>query len=455
MKKNVNYIRSFSKKFLSSDSERTANAKKNILLMLFYKGGNILIGLLLVPMTINYVDSENYGIWLTLSSMVAWMNFFDIGLNNGLRNKLTEALAIKDFALGKKYVSTTYAMLSLIFIPLMIILVIATPFIHWSTLLNLPLRYEDSLVLALVILVVYFCLNTIFSTINIVMMADQQPADASLRTFIQQAAALLVIFLLTKTTAGNLINLCLALCICPLVIVVIFNFTLFKGKYSKVSPNLSSVDFKVAPDLLKLGVQFFVIQIAGVIQYQMTNFLIMRYFGANSVTQYNIAYKYFSVITMIWGILTTPIWSAVTDAYAKRDYEWICITIIKFFKIFLLFSFFGMIMLSISPLVYKIWIGDKVDIAFMLSAAILLYSLATMFSNIFVFVLNGIGKLKVQTYACLFSPIVYLAVFFLCTEEFKLGIYSVIIAAILANFNGLIFAPIQCYNFLQKKMSKK
>lgn len=86
---------------MTSGSERSAKAKKNILEMLFLKGGNILIGLLMVPMTINYVDSENYGIWLTLSSMVAWMSFFNIGLNNGLKNKLCEALAVEDFKLGE------------------------------------------------------------------------------------------------------------------------------------------------------------------------------------------------------------------------------------------------------------------------------------------------------------------------------------------------------------------
>ena len=437
--------------YVSNGSERTVKAKKNVLLMLLYKGGNILIGLLLVPMTINYIDSENYGIWLTLSSMVAWMNFFDIGLNNGLRNRLTEALAESNYELGKKYVSTTYAMLSLIFIPLMIILAIATPFIHWSSLLNLPLRYEESLVLAMVILIVYFCLNTIFSTINVVMMADQQPADASLRTFIQQAAAILVIFILTKTTPGSLVNLCLALCLCPIVIVIFFNFTLFRGKYNKVAPRFSAIDFKLVPNLLKLGIQFFIIQIAAVIQYQMTNFLIMRYFGAISVAQYNIAYKYFSVVTMIWGILTTPVWSAVTDAYAKKDFNWISRAIGKYIKLFILFSVVGLLMLIVSPLVYKIWIGDKVNITLLLSTAIFIYNMVVMFSQVFVSVLNGIGELKIQTYASIFSPILYLAIFFLCAKELNIGIYSVIIASIIANYNGLILAPIQCKKNLNKK----
>lgn len=444
----------FIRNYLSKGSERTIKAKRNVLLMFLYKGGNILIGLLLVPMTINYVDSENYGIWLTLSSMVAWMNFFDIGLNNGLRNKLAEALAVKDYELGRKYVSTTYAMLTLIFVPLMLVLLLVVPFIDWPSLLNLSQKYGQSLITALCILVAYFCLNTIFNTINVVMMADQQPADASMRTFVQQAASLFVIFILTRTTSGSLINLCLALCLCPLIIVIVFNVTLFRGKYSKVAPRLCAVDFKVAPNLLKLGVQFFIIQIAAIIQYQMTNFLIMRYFGAVSVTEYNIAYKYFSVITMIWGILTTPVWSAVTDAYTNGDIGWITRTINKFLKTFVLFSIGGLIMLVISPIIYKIWLEDKVTITFMLSTAVFVYNITFMFSQIFILVLNGIGDLKVQTYASMFSPILYLITFFLCAKGLNLGVYSAIIASILSNYNGLILAPIQYRKLIKRAIYK-
>ena len=286
------------KSYINGGSERTVKAKKNVLYMVVYKGVSILAGLLLVPMTINYVDSENYGIWLTLSSMIAWMSFFDIGINNGLKNKLTEALARKDYMLGQKYVSTTYAILALIFIPLMLIFLFVVPFIPWESLLNISPKYGSSLVVAICILVVYFCLNFILSTINVVMMADQQPAEASLRSLVQQLVSLAIIYILTITTSGSLVNLCLALCASPLIVVLFFNFSLFRGKYARLAPSLKQVDFHVAPDLMKLGIQFFIIQVAGVIQWQMANFLIIRYFGAVSVTEYNIAYKYFSILTM-------------------------------------------------------------------------------------------------------------------------------------------------------------
>lgn len=437
------------KKAFTAGSERSVKAKKNIIRMLFIKGGNILIGLLLVPMTINYVDSENYGIWLTLSSMVSWMSFFNIGLNNGLKNKLGEALAKGDISLGKKYVSTTYALLCLIFIPLMLIILLVAPFINWTSVLNISDSVGNSLLAAICIIVVYFCLNFILSTINMVLQADQNPSGASARDLVQQLLSLTIIWILTLTTQGSLLKLCVALCASPLIISSIFNITLFSGRYKAIAPSIKSIDFKVAPSLLNLGVKFFVIQIAGIIQYQMSNFLILRYIGATEVTAYNIVYKYISVLWMVWSIMTTPIWAAVTDAVAKKDFDWIRNTQKKYLKLLVLFTIGGILMVIISPWVYKIWIGNSVSITPLLSVFVFLYIWVMMFGNVFVSILNGAGKLNLQMYSCLVSPIVFLGVFYICNNVFNIGVISVIIASIISNFNGFLIAPLQCRNYLR------
>ena len=318
--KNINL---FFNKILNNGSERSIKFKKNVALLTLYKGISIAVSLILVPMTLNYVDSGTYGIWLTLSSVVGWISFFDIGIHNGLKNRLTESIANNDTELGRTYVSTTYAMLSMIFIPLMIIIILVAPYISWTELLNLDSAENNGLIVAICIIVTYFGLNFILSTINVVITAHQEPAESSLLSLIQQVLSLVVIYLLTVTTQGNLVNLCMGLCFSPLIVIVLFTFFLFKGKYHSLLPSLKNVDFHKIPDLLKLGVKFFVIQIAGIVQYQLVNILIMRNYGAIEVTSYNIAYKYFNVLYMAWGILLTPIWAAVTDAATKGEYGWI------------------------------------------------------------------------------------------------------------------------------------
>lgn len=436
------------KSLSNGGDERSRKALVNIFAMLFFKGGNILIGLMLVPMTINYVNSDTYGIWLTISSMVAWMSFLDIGINNGLKNRLAESLAVGDYDKGKAYVSTTYAILCLIFIPLMLLLLLVTPYVDWQALLNVTGVDAQVLVCSMCIVIAYFCINFVFSTINIILQADQRPADESLRVFLQQAFTLAVVWIMTKCIPGSLVNLCVALCLCPLVMMIAFNLTLFAGRYRRIAPSFKSVDFTLAPDLLKLGVQFFIIQIAMIVQYQMINFLIMRYFGASEVTSYNIAYKYFNVIYMVWIILTTPIWAAVTDAVTKGDYSWIRNTTRKYLAVFMLFILGSFIMLSVSPWVYDIWIGESVEVGYTLSFWVMLYNLVFMFGNIFVSILNGASILKVQTIASVISPFVFLGLSLLLIRM-DMGVKSILIASIAANFNGLILAPVQYLKFIR------
>src|SRR4029079_7746068 len=72
---------------LNRGHERSARAKKNILASILIKGLSISVSLILVPLTIDYLNPSRYGIWLTLSSIVGWFVFFNVGLTQGLRNR--------------------------------------------------------------------------------------------------------------------------------------------------------------------------------------------------------------------------------------------------------------------------------------------------------------------------------------------------------------------------------
>jgi O-antigen/teichoic acid export membrane protein len=116
---------------VTSDA-RSKKLKRNIAGSLLVKGGSIAIGLVLIPMTIHYVSPPQYGIWLTLSSIIGWFSFFDIGFGHGLRNKFAEAVAKGDVELAKTYVSTTYAILTLIVTAVFLLFFAINPFLNWS-----------------------------------------------------------------------------------------------------------------------------------------------------------------------------------------------------------------------------------------------------------------------------------------------------------------------------------
>ena len=95
-------------------SNRSKKVLKNIALSIISKGITIICSLLVVPLTINYVNPTRYGIWLSLSSIIGWIGYFDLGLGNGFRNKYAEAKAFGNYILAKQYISTTYLTITII-----------------------------------------------------------------------------------------------------------------------------------------------------------------------------------------------------------------------------------------------------------------------------------------------------------------------------------------------------
>lgn len=435
---------------------RSELVKKNIFSTLIIRIVSLPISFLLVPLTINYVNAASYGIWLTISSIIIWMSFFDIGINNGLRNKLTESLAVGDIKLSRKYVSTTYAVLVLISLSILVVFLLINRFLDWSVILNSPQELAGELKTVAVIVVVYFCLKFVLSTTNIVQLSHQLPAKAAFWGLVEQLSSFIVIFLLIHFTKGSLLNLALGLCIMPVVVLMVYNLYMFYGKYKHLTPSFSYVDFTLTKDLMGIGFKFFIIQLAGIIQFQTANFIIIQLYGPVEVSVYNIAFKYFSVLNLLIWIFMTPLWSAVTDAYAKNDLDWIIKAEIKYRKIALSIVVLGIIMLILSNFAFDIWLGKgKVEIPFLTSFLMFLFFSISVFGTIYVNILNGISALNIQFIASVFSPFVFLILSYCLTHFVNLGINGIIIASIVANVNSYLVAPLQFRKIFFPRKNKK
>src|ERR1700722_8456870 len=183
---------------------RTAKANKNIIYSFLIKGLSIGCQFALVPMTLHYLDKEKYGIWLTMASIVGWFSFFDIGIGNGLRNKLSEALAKGDTRLAKVYVSTSYACVAAIFLTLMVLFWVVNPHLHWSAMLGLSPNLAGILQRTMLVVFSFFCIQFILNLIGNILFAHQEPALSNLITPLGNLLSLIIIFVLTRTTPGNL-----------------------------------------------------------------------------------------------------------------------------------------------------------------------------------------------------------------------------------------------------------
>lgn len=430
------------KKKLLSGSERTVLIKKNILASSMLRVISIVISLMVVPVTINYINAEQYGIWLTLSSIIAWLSYFNFGMASGFRNRFAEAVAKEDYTLARKYVTTTYMVLALLFTAIMIITSIINHYISWSGILNVSSSLDNELRIVSQILIVSFCINIVAEVFTTMLTADQRPATSTAIKTLGNFMSLIAIIILTYTTDGSLEYLAIMFSGIPCLLTIIVSIVAFsKRPYKKYAPSFKQIDFSLTKNIIGMGGQFFLIMMCMLLIFQFTNIIISRELGPESVTLYNVTYKVFSIAEMIVMIILTPIWSAYTDAYTRKDFVWMKRSAAKLEKMGLI-SFPALALLTIiSPFVFSLWLGDGVKTSIYVSIAIAFFIFCKIMGAIYMHQLNGTGKVRIQliTY-------VIIAMFAIPTMIYssrQWGLVGIVIVPSIAFFAQFIICRIQ------------
>lgn len=388
-------------------SGRTANAVKNIIVSLGVKGVSVIVGLLIVPLTIEYVSSDQYGIWLTLSQIISWVVFFDLGLGNGFRNRFAQAKANGNIELERQYISTTYFAISFVVIFVFICSLIINHFLNWSKVLQVDDIYQSELHIVFNIVLGFFCLNMIANVFNMLLTADQKVGYASVITGIGQIFSLVAIVILKNNTEGSLYHLALYFSGIPCIVTLISTVFAFRFTgYKLIRPRVKDIKIYLVKDILGLGLRFFLICSCMIVIFQISNVVLSRELGPESVTQYNIAYKYFNILYTLSILFITPFWSAYTEAYEKNDFIWMKSTIKHLEYVWMIFVILGIIMLAMASIFYKIWIGDTVKIDFWLSASVFLFFIIQIIGNIYMYLINGIGTIQIQLIVYILSAII-------------------------------------------------
>lgn len=377
-------------------NSRNKMLRNNILFSGFLKIVGLLTSLVIVPITINYLNNEVYGIWMTITSILYWITTFDIGLGNGMRNYLAEALATNDTKLGKKYISTTMLLLSLIALSMAIVLLYPLITINFNSFFNTNAIAGNELRMAVVIAVGFTLMNFVLKNIGMIFVAMQKYAINDLLSISGNVIALILIYILTKVTTGNLVLVVLAYTMTSCVAFLLAAIPLF-WKHPELKPSLRFFEKSLGKKIVGKGFGFFVIQISScLVIFGAANFFITQSCGPAAVTTYNIAYKFFNLLVIAYTIILAPMWNAYTDAYVKGDMQWIKATFNKALKFWVLSICGGLGMLLICNLFYKLWIGNMVNVPLSVSASTLIYVCFFNLNNCATYLINGLNKIFVQ-----------------------------------------------------------
>lgn len=415
-----------------------------------YKGGSIFASFLLVPLTIKFLDPENYGIWLTLSSFIGWFSLFDIGLGNGLRNKFAEAKATGNLALAKSYVSSAYFTIGSVCMGLIIVFVSLNLIIDWTYVFNANHALKKELGILMPIVFSFFCLHLVVKLITTIYTADQHHSMQDKVNFLTSIISLLAIWLMTHAAKSSLLIFGTVFAALPVLLLLGLNLFAFSTTYKDYKPSYSLWKKENLKDITGIGFKFFIIQIAALILFSTDNFIITKLFGPKEVVPYNIAYKYFSIVTIGYSIIIAPFWSSFTEAYTKQDFNWIKKSVSNVQKIWLIIPVCLVVMVIISDWFYKAWIGTEINIPIHLSMAMALFVTMSTVNMIYVNFINGVGKIKLQILTSIISITINIPLSIFFGKYLGWGSTGVVLATCFSLGYSVILRPMQYYKLINK-----
>ncbi len=422
------------KEYISSlaggDKGRTTEVNFNIAISFLLRGISIVVSFLTISFSLKLLDTNKYGVWLAISSTVSWISILDIGLANGLRNKIAEYLAIKDYNEAKIAVSSTYAILFIIVIPILLLFGVFLKFANWNSIFNTGLN-ERELLLTVATVFIGLLMQFFLKPISSILQGDQKIYKSNLIQLLCNCIPLVPIICFSKYLKGSMVALAAAQTVLPVFVLIIYTIILFQTQYSNIKPSLRHINLAKSKSLFGLSFAFFIVQIAGVFLYSTTELIITREFGGSDVTLFNLLFKYFSTTGLILNIILATYWSAFTDAFTLNDFGWIKTSIRKLLKISCLLLGVTLIQLVLVVPVFKIWVGEKIHVPFTLSIIMVVYFCVTLFTSLYSMVLNGTGKVKVQAIVSFITAVLHVPLVLFFIRNMHWGINSLVYASAL------------------------
>lgn len=430
--------------------ERGCKAIKNIIVSFFIKGGSVFIAFAMVPLLIDELSPEAYGVWLTLTSFLGMFSFFNIGLGHGLKNLLIASIANKDDDNSKRLISTTYIALSAICLLVFVCFCGVNQFINWNVVLNTSDASTDDLSILALFVSGSLLLQLVLSLNINVLQAFQIPAYGDLIGVIGQFLSFIGVLIVPLYLAkADLVVYGIVISSLPSLVYLVFSIVLFRGRYLKIAPSFSHFDKCHLSKLFSMGGKFFLIQIAALLLYQSNNFIIAHISGNTDVAVYNIAYKYAGIFNMIFSLIIAPIWVAAGDAYIKNEIDWIHKIMKKMNFIWILFVMGSVLQLVLSQFVYDLWIGTSLQVSFSITALCIAYYILSMKASIYCNIINGTGKIRLQFIMYFIQVIIHVPLAIVLGK--KWGIEGVLSSMCLIMLLNILWMHRQCNLLLQKK----
>lgn len=434
--------------------ENSKNILFNIIGAFFVKGGAMIVSLFTVPAYMHYFNDESMlGVWFTIVAIFQSVLSFDLGIGNGLRNRLIEVLAKKDWDGVKSYISSAYWILGVVSVTIGIFIEYLVGFFNWNSIFNITsdIIGNEYLVFCVRIIVAGLIFQFILNIISSILYALQKSAIVNFMTLVSNTLILIFVKCVQVTDVKNgLLILSIVNAIALNLPLLICSFVIFQGILKKGKPSVKKYNSEYAKNIFNLGMKFFWLQVMIIFVAFINEFLISKLSGPNYTVEYQVYYKLFNTGSTIFSLALTPIWSAVSKAQMECNYSWIK----KLHKILMSLGISAIIVeLAIIPflqVIMNVWLGNgTISVNSHVAIVCAINNALLIWHNVNCNVANGLGYLKPQIFLLTFAAIVKIPFSIVLVDAMD-NWTGVLMASILALLPLSIVQPI----YIQKKLKE-
>jgi O-antigen/teichoic acid export membrane protein len=361
------------------------------------RGIAVVTTLVTVPLALNYLGAERYGLWLTITSLVALVAFADLGMGSGLVNVVSAADGADDVEGARRYVSSAFFMLLAVSIVLSVVFAVAYWTVPWADLFNVSSeRARADAGPAVAVVAVCFLVGIPLAIVERTQDAYQEGFVNGLWMAAGSVLGLVALIAAIWLEAG-LPWLVLALLGPPLLMMVFNGVRLFWHRRPAVRPARRFVSAEASRRVLRVGFLFFVLQLAMAVAYATDNLVIARVLGSEAVTEYAVPARLFMIVPMILLLALRPLWPAYSEAIARNDAVWVKRTLAVSVGGAVAISALAAAVLVVfgRPIIHA-WVGDSVTPSYSLLIGLGVWSVLSVAGTAVAMFLNGASVVRFQ-----------------------------------------------------------
>lgn len=411
---------------------------------------SVATALISIPLTLHYLGMERFGLWMTISSVIAMLSFADLGIGNGLLNSVAEAKGRDDTGAIQRYISSAFAILSAIALVILLVFFVINSYVSWAEFFNVksPLASQEA-DSAVSVFMLCFALNIPAGVVQRTQMALQMSFVANLWLIAGSLLGLVAVLTVIDFKLG-LPWLVGGMFGAPILVAILNSLFFFSKLRPDIRPQTRSISRLAMNKVAHTGFLFLVLQITVSLVFASDSIMISRILGAEAVTQLAIPDKLFSFIPVFLGMILMPLWPAYGEAISRGDGQWIkkiftrsLITAVSFATIT------SLIFVVLGNNILSVWVGHEVRASFVLLAGMAMWRIAEACGNAVSMLLNGANVVKFQVFSSLLLFIVAIPLKIYLIQKIGLA------GAVWGTFISYITCVLIPYALLMPKLLKR